>query len=442
MPKYRSPIILFCLVLGLVSCSENNKTQHKIDFKKVKLENALPPLTPLGTFNPKYNIFPVVEKDSVIGLPTSLNKLTVRHTFIYRDQYFYWAFKNGLWGKKGFNNMSPPIIPERQTEKWVDCIVTIAYGKNSNNKWVVYIDKNNNENLSDDKPINFKTDTSGEEAIKKARININFEIYREGQIITLKEPFVLTYIPEKGIKSLGLKYDRYLRGKWAIKDQKFNVSLFGFGFTAQYRPTQFTYLLVDLNKDGKFDIMPGSIERYRTDQPFNILGITWKIDSIKADGTTLYLSKADTTVLPKISLRKGTVAPTFTAKTINGRTFELQDLNGKYVLLDFWGTWCGPCLEELPNLKKAHEIYAAKNLEIIGISVDASAAKVKKFVESHNIDWTQIFVEYGNTDGTVVDLYNITGLPTQYLIGPDGKIVAYGNSLRGKQLLKTLKSKL
>jgi peroxiredoxin len=443
-------IIFICGLIGLNGCSKKKSAPNFIHLKEVKLDNALPPLFPVGSFNPKHDIFPVVEQDSVTGLPDTLNNMKVWHAFLDYKQYFYWAYKHGIWSKKDFENYNKNtgnlIKSEKQTKKWVDCIVTMAFGKNSQGQWVVILDRNNNEDLNDDKPVNFKTDTVQFKGIslpvKKAKVNLTFQIYRNHKVLTLREPFVLIYELKKGPESLGLEYDKYLRGQWKIKGKTYDVSLTNLGFTAQYVPEEGTYLLVDLNKDGKFGVLSGSNERYRTDQPFNIEGITWKVDSIKPNGTTVYLTKPDTTVLPKLSLRKGAEAPNFTAKTLNDKNFSLNNLRGKYVLLDFWGTWCPACLKELPNLKKANQRFSGKNFEIIGICVDSRKKHVKQFVENRNITWPQIFVSYGNTKGTIVNLYDVIGYPSEYLINPEGKVVASGMGLRGKQLIKILKSKL
>lgn len=220
------------------------------------------------------------------------------------------------------------------------------------------------------------------------------------------------------------------------------MGLFTLSYKANYRPGEFTFLLVDLNKDGQFDIMPGSNESYRTDQPFNIAGVTWQVDSIKADGSELYLTKPDTSVLPELALRESAEAPPFSATTIYEKPLELHQLKGRYVLLDFWGTWCGPCLDEIPNLKKAYQQFSDENFEIVGISVDRNPEHVREFIESQNMNWPQIFEEYGGNNQAISTLYDVTGFPTQYLIGPDGKIISYGAELRGDQLIRTLDKEL
>ena len=375
----------FFIVTG---CVESNGP-NTIHLQQAKYDDALPPNAAIGTFNPDRHIFPVKERSSIKGIPDSLKELKVWHDFIYRDQYFYYAYKNGDWSEEGFNNMNPPIDASRQTKQWVDCISTIAFGKDNSGEWVIILDKDNDEDLSDEEPIKFSTDTldygTNQMVVKRAQVNLTFEIYRNNKIITRTEPFILSYNPTEGATSVGINYDKYRRGKWQVNQQTFDVALFSYGYEAIYNPGEFTYLLIDLNKDCQFDIMPGNNESYRTDRPFNIFGETFQVDSINASGTKIHITKPDTSVLPALALRKGASALNFNAETIAGDSLELSNLRGKYVLLDFWGTWCGPCLKEIPNLKEAYSIFSDKNFEIVGICVDQSIKQVRDFVKERNV---------------------------------------------------------
>ncbi|NGP88468.1 TlpA family protein disulfide reductase [Fodinibius halophilus] len=433
--------VFLAAVLVVAGCSESD-SPNIIHLKQIKYDNALPPNAAFDTFDPTKHIFTVKERNNITGIPDTLKELNVWHDFIYSDQYFYYAYKKGDWSEEEFNNMSPPIDTSSQTEQWVDCISTIAFGKDKNGQWVTILDKDNDEDLSDEEPITFSTDTlefkTKRMAVKRAQVDLTFEIYRDNQILTQTEPFILTYSPTAGVPSIGINYDKYRRGKWQVNKQTFDVALFSFGYEAVYNPGEFTYLLIDLNKDGQFDIMPGNNESYRTDRPFNVFGETFQVDSINAIGTKIHITKPDTSVLPALALRKGASALNFKAQTIGGDSLAFSNLRGKFVLLDFWGTWCGPCLKEIPNLKEAYSIFSDKNFEIVGICVDQNIKQVRDFVKERNIKWPQIYEPYGQVDQPISNLYRVTGYPTQYLVNPDGNIVAFGNELKGDQLIKTL----
>lgn len=104
---------------------------------------------------------------------------------------------------------------------------------------------------------------------------------------------------------------------------------------------------------------------------------------------------------------------------------------GKWVLVDFWATWCGPCRAEIPYLKAAYKRYASKGLVIYSVSLDRNAENWASFVEEKRLKWINVI-----DDGTASDIYKIKYLPTIFLISPDGRIVA--NGLRGEKIEETV----
>ena len=110
----------------------------------------------------------------------------------------------------------------------------------------------------------------------------------------------------------------------------------------------------------------------------------------------------------------------FTA--IDGRKIDATKMKGKVVLVDFWATWCGPCIAELPDLKKTYAKYNNKGLEIIGISLDHSKDKLTKFIAKEEIPWPQQFDGLGWENEFAVK-YGIRGIPTMWLIDKQGNLV-------------------
>lgn len=135
----------------------------------------------------------------------------------------------------------------------------------------------------------------------------------------------------------------------------------------------------------------------------------------------------------------GKKAPAFSVKNLEGEdTFTLATFKGKYVLLDFWATWCPYCVAEVPGLHKAFEAYKGKNLEFLSLSCDRKVEDIAPYRAKGNpMPWKHAFLE-GGTKGDVAQAYGVTGIPKPVLIGPDGKILAVGTSLRGEKLLETL----
>lgn len=119
----------------------------------------------------------------------------------------------------------------------------------------------------------------------------------------------------------------------------------------------------------------------------------------------------------------------------SGRKISLASFKGKYVLVDFWASWCGPCRAEHPNLLKAYDTYKSKGFTVIGISLDADANKWKKAIEEDRLPWTQLSDLKGR-ENEIAQYYNVRGIPWNILVDRDGRIVA--KNLRGFGLQEKL----
>jgi thiol-disulfide isomerase/thioredoxin len=116
---------------------------------------------------------------------------------------------------------------------------------------------------------------------------------------------------------------------------------------------------------------------------------------------------------------------------LDGKPFDQKALAGKVVLVDFWATWCGPCVAEIPNMLEQYEKYHAQGFEVVGISLDEEKDKVDAFIAEHKIPWPIIYVGKGWQDPTA-QFYGISGIPQLILIGRDGNVITL--NARGKKL--------
>jgi len=135
----------------------------------------------------------------------------------------------------------------------------------------------------------------------------------------------------------------------------------------------------------------------------------------------------------------GTMAPDITMPDVNGNNFSLSSLKGKYVLVDFWASWCGPCRGENPNLVAAYNKYKNKNFTILGVSLDKTKDAWLEAIKKDGLTWTHIS-DLKFWDSEAVGLYGFNGIPYNVLLDPTGKIIA--DNLRGSDLERKLQEVL
>ncbi len=117
---------------------------------------------------------------------------------------------------------------------------------------------------------------------------------------------------------------------------------------------------------------------------------------------------------------EGNLAPDFTLNDINGKPLALSSLRGKWLILDFWGSWCGWCIKGMPKMKEYYAKYQDK-LEILGVDCNDTVEKWKAAVAKHEIPWLHVYWDKENGDNPV-DMYGVRGFPTKVVINPEGEI--------------------
>jgi peroxiredoxin len=316
-----------------------------------------------------------------------------------------------------------------------------------------FIDSNNNGDLTDDASVKWEQRTSPGPG-GKDRITYNGDA-------TVKIPYpggardahLIFYRFAKNDEQ-GAQFKDYifyyrdyaLAGKVKLGDKSYSALLVDENVTGDFRgaagKSSGISFFVDISNDGKFDPRR---ELFDIRAPFNIGGTTYEIADITADGR-LKISKSSKSAVeskPAPNLSKGATVPSFTAKTMDGKEIKFpQDYKGKVVLIDFWATWYGPCVREIPNMVASYEKFHDQGFEILGISLDREnfGDQISAFTAEKKMTWPQVY-EGKQWETEIGKLYDIHS-PGMFLVnGSTGEILG-GVEARGPNLQPAIESAL
>ena len=288
------------------------------------------------------------------------------------------------------------------------------------------------------KEINLNEDGSFEDTLK---VSDGFHGFNEGEkqsFLYLKNGYDLTLIYNADEFPASVQFEgngsvtnNYLNEKLQfIKDEELD------NYKAYFELDQEDFDSKIMDVKAKMDAMLNEAEGLDPE----VLELEKKANN---DLITFYVSNYPTEHYNFTMLQKGKPSPKFNYPDINGKNVSLDDLKGKYVYVDVWATWCGPCKKEIPYLKELDSEYEGKDLAIVSLSIDKQENKDKwlKMIQDQELQGIQILAD-NDWNSDFVTSYNITGIPRFILIDPEGNIYDANaprpSDPRLKELLKSL----
>jgi len=314
----------------------------------------------------------------------------------------------------------------------IKCKIAFAYGKDSNGELKVIVDANNNLDFSDDTsftPLKIGAEDKIDEdsLLKNSSVTVNFERFSNNKITEVSTPLSIVYLSQ--YNTFMCNFAQYAKTKLNNEE----VVIYSNGFT-DLSYNKLGIVKVSKLTDNEEKVNPREV--IAKNEYIEIENSIYKNLGVKMNENVLVLEKMN---LPKNELSSTQIG--FKAFDFSGNDFKtktpisLDNLKGKHVYLDFWATWCGPCIEEIPNLKDLYNNIDSSKFEIISVVGASPLEDLEEMIQKHSISWSQIVSDDVNK---IKEKYGVSAYPTTFLLNPEGVIIA--KNIRGVELNEKINS--
>jgi thiol-disulfide isomerase/thioredoxin len=386
--------------------------------------------TPFSTFRPDDE-----DKDKYVGMPTQMDSFRLDFLPFDVQQFYYDRLKRGKISyaeilKRTRSGMDTSVL----SKDFIKYRVGVFSGIKGNIKTII-LDANNNLDFSDDRVLKFDTAYQPKGNLRDfvdslPTVEVKFEVFNGGKIQT-KTKSVKVFPFSKGYSNTS-KLDNY----YVQNDYNVGVSNFYCFEMDKGRNDVFIVTLDSM----KSRFLSRENHTYTIDEKFIANSNIYSIHKISRLKDTLFLKHWGKGNYVE-GHRKGMKAFPFCQQTIENAPICLEKLRGKYVLLDFGGTWCKPCIASIPDLKKIRDGFTNNELEIISVAKDDNLGKVKEYIQRYEMNWTHLQEANSSSGDTnaMTTIFKVNVYPTTILIDKNGYIIERGS---GTEFVEKLYDKL
>jgi thiol-disulfide isomerase/thioredoxin len=355
-------------------------------------------------------------------------------------------------------DLKHPLFAQLKIKGAPGAVYHVIVDEPANGPHRLFVDASGNGDLSDVTPVTWtgrQRSAQDSNQIYQGSATINLGTAQSPYAVTMQfyrfDPHDPNVPPSA--RNVILYYPDYaVRGEMTVAGKTYATALFDVDATGNFRSGRDLNngsggikLFIDLDGTGRIN---PQFNLFNTNEPFNLDGTTYELSNIAKNGLSFDVVKSDRSVaarVPPFDHAPGKNVIAFQATTMDGKLVNFPaDYHGHLVMLDFWATWCGPCMGEVPGLVKAYDQLHGQGFDVLGISLDnpSSAAKVRDITKQNGMTWPQVYDGKG-WQAAIAVKYNIQSIPAPILVDADtGKILASDDQLRGESLVPTLKAEL